>query len=174
MQCPYLVHKSTTTSAVRRARSSKLACCASSRETASAVVRSHVPRESRLVLGQAAAGTSHHSRAPKERDLSPVQCPCLTRGTTTASAARCARAASSSARTFPQETASTVARPRVPRESRPILGATAGTSHNSRTPKKRGLSPVQCPCLVHKPTTTSAARRARAASLRDAPPPERQ
>ena len=30
---------------------SKLACCASSRETASAVARSHVPREQQLILG---------------------------------------------------------------------------------------------------------------------------
>ena len=45
----------------------KLACCASSREKASAVARARVSRESRLRQVEAAAGTSHHDLAPKER-----------------------------------------------------------------------------------------------------------
>ena len=36
-------------------------------------------------------------------------------------------------------------------------------SHHGRAPKKRGLSPVQCPCLVRGPATASTARHACAA-----------
>ena len=50
VQWPFLVREATATSAARRARST-LACCASSRETASEVAHSRMPRESRLILG---------------------------------------------------------------------------------------------------------------------------
>ena len=49
-QCPCLAYGPSTTSAARRAHS-KFACYASSRETASAVARSRLPRKSGLVLG---------------------------------------------------------------------------------------------------------------------------
>ena len=48
---------------------SKLACCASSRETASAVVRSHVPRESRVILGDRSWHVAARPRAEGERPL---------------------------------------------------------------------------------------------------------
>ena len=52
--------------------------------------------------------------------------------------------------------------------------AAAETSYNGLAPKERGLSPTQWPCIVHKSTTTSAARRVRTATLHAAPPPLRQ
>ena len=54
------------------------------------------------------------------------------------------------------------------------MEATARTSHHGLAPKERGLPPVQCPFIARTPIKASAARRARAASLRVSPPPERQ
>ena len=54
------------------------------------------------------------------------------------------------------------------------LEAAAGTSHHTRAPKERRLSPVQRRSVGHGPTTTSAARRARAASSSAAPPVKTQ
>ena len=69
----------------------------------------------------ATAGTAHHSRAPKKRGLSLVQCPLVVRGSTTTSAAQRARGKLAYCAFF-RETASEVARSRVPRESRLLLG----------------------------------------------------
>jgi len=71
----------------------KLACCASSRETASAVARSRVPCESRLRKVEVAPGTSRHDLAPRERGLSSVRCPSIGHGATTTRAARRVRQA---------------------------------------------------------------------------------
>ena len=66
---------------------SKLECCASS-ETASAGARAlHETRGAGLAL-EAAAGTWHHGRAPKERGLLPTPCLPIGHGSTTTSAAR--------------------------------------------------------------------------------------
>ena len=54
------------------------------------------------------------------------------------------------------------------------LEATACTSHHGLAPRERDLPPMQYSSIVRAPITASAARRARAASLRVLPPPERQ
>ena len=55
-----------------------------------------------------------------------------------------------------------------------VREAAAGTSQHGLAPKERGLSLVQWPFIGHEPTTTSAVRRARAASARAGPtPPQR-
>ena len=111
---------------------------------------------------EAAAGVSHYHRVPKKRGSSPVQCPYLAHESNTTSAARRARGSKLKCCASSRETASAVVHPRVPRESRLIMGAhrwhVAPWPH---TDKERGLSPVQCPCLVNRPTTTNAARHAR-------------
>ena len=50
---------------------------------------------------------------------------------------------------------------------------TARTSHHGLAPEERSLSPVHHPVIMRKPITASAARRARAASSRILPSPER-
>ena len=74
-----------------------------------------------------------------------------------------------------RETGRTVARAHVPRGSwiRKI-DAAAGTSDHGLAPKKEGFPPVQCPFNGPGSTATSATRRARSASLRALPSPERQ
>ena len=103
-----------------RARS-KLETGAATRETASAVLRSRMPRETWLVL-ESIAGTSHHGHAPKGRDLSPMQCPSIGKlsdhnfhGTARARSKLETGAAS-------RETASALPRSLMQRESRLILG----------------------------------------------------
>ena len=82
---------------------SKLECCASYPETASAVARARACHaKSRLRKVEAAAGMSHHGLAPKERSRSPVQCPSIARKVTTTRAARRARTASSRATPPPE------------------------------------------------------------------------
>ena len=55
-----------------------------------------------------------------------------------------------------------------------VLEAVAGTSQHRLAPMESGLSTVQWPFALYDATTTSAARRARFASARAAPPPHRQ
>ena len=98
--------------------------------------------------------TSHHGRAPKERDPSPVQCYFVAYRSTTISAARRAQAALHEARGAG-----------LP------LEAAAKTSHHGRVLEERGLSPAQCPFDGQGPTTTSPTRRAQAATSSAAPPP---
>ena len=52
-----------------------------------------------------------------------------------------------------------------------LLEAALGTFEHGFSPKKRALSLVQCTFKGHEPATTSAARRARAASAGSVPPP---
>ena len=54
------------------------------------------------------------------------------------------------------------------------LEAAAETSHHACAPKERILPPVRRSSIGPKPTTSSAARRARPASLGAAPSPQRQ
>ena len=72
----------------------KRACCASSRETSSAVARSRERHAKAGCVFQIAAGTSQHGLAPTVSGLSPVQLPFLMHGPTTTSAAWRARVAS--------------------------------------------------------------------------------
>ena len=122
---------------------------------------------------EATARTSHHGLAPKKRGLPPLQCPLMARRTITTSATRRARA--TSLRVLP------------PPERQPpqwrlvtchvnagcVLEATARTLHYGLAPKEKGLPPVQCPFIPRMPIAASAARRARAASLRVSPPLKR-
>ena len=50
----------------------------------------------------------------------------------------------------------------------------AGACHLGLAQNKTGFSLLQCPSIGHEPTTTSAARRARAANALATPPPERE
>ena len=81
---------------------SKLECCASIPETASA--DAPVLRDTRGagLKFEVAAGTSHHGRAPKERAVSPVRHLSMRHEPITASAAPRAREASSRAASPPQ------------------------------------------------------------------------
>jgi len=94
---------------------------------------------------EAAAGTSHHGRAPKGRDCSIVQCPFIGHEPTTTSAAWRARTASSSgAPPPPRQRAS--ARVRCASSGAGMaLEAAAGTSHHGCALKGRGFSPAMCP-----------------------------
>ena len=128
----------------------------------------------RVVL-EATAGTSHHGRAPKERRLSPRQCPCIRHGRITNSATRRALAASLSTAPPPPETASSGApAPRKKRGNGWRLRAQLARPTVGARRKERALSSVQCPLNTHRPVTTSAAGRARAASSSVSPTPERQ
>ena len=82
---------------------SKLECCASSRETASAVVRLRVPRKSRLILGGRSWHVAPRPRAEGERPLAGAMPLSSARNTTTTSAARRARAPISSAAPSPEK-----------------------------------------------------------------------
>ena len=140
---PFDRHGPTTTSAARRARAaSSSAAPPPERQRAQARLRC-ATRGAGLAL-EAAAGTSHHGRAPKERGLSPVQCLYVAmtdhnqRGTARArSKLECCASS--------PETASAGAPALVTRGAGLALEAAAGTSHHGRAPKERGLSPAQCP-----------------------------
>ena len=103
-----------------------------------------------------------------------MQCPYMVQGATAASAARRARAAS--LRVLPlSETQPAQWRSRASHaKAGCALEVTARTSHHGLARKERGLPPVQCRSVVRRTTISSVARRARAASLRVSPPPERQ
>ena len=122
----------------------------------------------------AMAGTWEHGLAPKNGGLSLVQCPSIGHGATTASAARRARAASARAAPPPRESQRSGAQARYTRKPTREVDAAAGTWEHGLAPKKGGLSLVQCPSIGHGATTAGAARRARAASARAAPPPQRE
>ena len=118
--CPFVVYGPITTGAARRARS-KLACSASSRETAGAVARSLVPRESRLILGDRSWHVTPRPRAEGERPLAGAVPFCGARNDhnqrgTAHARSKLACCASS------RETASSVSRLRAPRESRLVIG----------------------------------------------------
>ena len=81
---------------IARARS-KLECCVSFPETASAGARALHDTSGAGLASDAAAGTSHHSRPSKKRGLSPTQCPFMGHTPTTTSTARRTYGVSSSA-----------------------------------------------------------------------------
>ena len=114
-----------------RARS-KLACCASSRETASAVARSRVPRESRLILGGRSWHDAPRPRAEGERPIAgAVDLPSAWNDHNKRDTAR-AHSKLAYCASF-RETASTVARSRVPREGQLIMGG--GSWHVAPRPR---------------------------------------
>ena len=75
----------------------KRACCASSRETASAVARSRALHAKAGCASEVAAGTSQHGLGPMKRDFSPVRWPYVGYTPTIISAAWRARVASARA-----------------------------------------------------------------------------
>ena len=173
VQCPFIARRPIATSAARRARA------ASSRvspppERQPAQWRSFACHANAGCALEATARTSHHGLAPKERGLPPVQCPFIARRPITASAARRARAASLRVSPPPERQPAQWRSCACHAKAGCALEATARTSHHGLAPKERGLPPVQCPFIARTPITTSAARRARAASSRVSTPPERQ
>ena len=157
----------------------KLAFCASSPETASAVVCSCARRARAGCVLEASAGhVAARSCTEEERRLADavrfhrVQIDYNQRDTTFMRR-KLACCASS------RERASAVARSRVrhAKESpvavcwRPLL---VGRSLQGLEPKERAFSLAQCPFIGHVPTTTIAVRRAGVASLRAVPPPQKQ
>ena len=173
VQCLFIVHGPITTSAARRARAESLRV-ALSPEKQRAQWRARVCHAKACCFLEAVAGMPYHGRAPKERGLSPVQCPGLVNGPTTTSAARRTRAESSRTALPPERQRAQWRARACHAKAGWFLKAVAGMLHHGRAPKERGLSPVQCPGRAHGPITTSAARRVRAESLRTALPPERR
>ena len=171
-QCHHIAHEPTTTSAARRARSSKLECCASSSETASA--GAPAPRDTRRWLGF--GGHNLHvtpqARAEGERPLAGAMPSDRSwadhnqRGT--------ARARNKLEYYASSPATLSAGAPRESRDAGLALETAASTSHHKRSKKERRLSPEQRRSVVHGPTPTSAARRARAATSSSAPPPKRQ
>ena len=152
----------------------KHACCTSSRETASALARTCARYAKARCALEAVAGTSHHGLAPKERGLSSVQWPCIGYEQTTTSAARRARVASTRAAPTPERQQAQWRARAFSTRNPAVLEAAGGTSHYGLAPNEKDVSPVRWTCMGYRLTTTSAAWRARVASMRAAPPPERQ
>ena len=108
---------------------------------------------------EASADTSHQGRAPKKNGPHAGTVPFIRHGPTTTSAARRARAVSSSA-------AAPLQRLRAParllrgmtRGAGLALEAAAVTTHHMRVPKERGVSPTQYRSAARELTTTSVAR----------------
>ena len=157
------------------AGSSKLACRASSREIASAVARSSVPRESRLILGGHYWHVAPRPRAEGERPLaSAVPCSAHEADHSQRSTAR-TRSSKLACCASPRKIASAVARSRVPRESRLILGGHRWqVVQQPRADGQRSLAGAASLPSAHGSTTTRVSRCTQAASSRAAPPPERQ
>ena len=129
---------------------------------------------SRLLVG-GRTGTSEHGLASKERGLSLVQRPSLGHDLSKTSAARRAQAASARAGPPPErESERSGAIACAHTRKRAVWETAAGSSQHGLAPKGGGLSLVQWPFIGHEPTTTSAARRARSASARAAPPLHRE
>ena len=156
MRRPPIRNGPTTGSAVRCARAaSSSAAPPPQRQRALARLR-RVTRGACLAL-EAAAGTSHHDRAPKERGLSPAQPPRIGYRPTLASAAQRAHR-SSRAAPPPKGQRAHAPAPREKRSTCLALETVAGTSHHGRALKERGLSPAQRPRIGYGPTLASAAQ----------------
>ena len=150
----------------------RLACCVTSRETASAVARARVPRESRLRVG----GHSSHaaSRSCAERERPSVDAVSFQNTYSDRSQRGTVRARGKLACLQPCE--------RQPAQWRLfachanascMLEATALASHHGLAPKERGLPPTKCRFVPIGTVTASAARRAHATDSRVVSPPER-
>ena len=146
----------------------KRAWCASSRERS---VRWHVRMCAHANAGYslgAAAGTSDHGRAPRERAVSLAQSPFIWHGPPPPSAEPRERFAIARGAPPPKREAcgGTYAQESC------LLEAAASTSEHGRAPRER-VSLAQWASVRHEPFATSAKQCARAASARGAPPPER-
>ena len=133
----------------------KLACCASSRETASAVTRPRVPRENQLILGGHSWHVAPRQRAEGERPLAgavPLLSAWTAHDQRSTAHARSKLACCASSR----ETKRSGGARACHASAGWFWEAGSGTSYHGRAPKERGLSPVQFPWLAHGPTTTSA------------------
>ena len=168
VQYLFTVRKSTTTSAAWRARAKRLRVSPTPGQWR--LFACHMNASSALEI---TARTSHHDLASEEIGLPPVQYPFLSRSTIATSAARPARAASSRVSPHPERTSAQWRLSACHVNAGCALKITARTSHHGLTLEERGLPPVQHPFIMRKPITASAARRARAASSRISPPPER-
>ena len=124
-----------------RARST-LTCCAASRETVSRVARSRVPREHRLILGGRSWYVTPRPRAEGERPL--VGATPLHGASTDQNQRGTARARSELAYcAASRETVARMARSRVPREHRLILGGRSWyVAPRRRTEGERPLAGV--------------------------------
>ena len=121
-----------------RARS-KLACCASFRETASAVARSRVPREQQLILGGRNWYVTPRPRAEVERPLAgALHLPSSSADSKQPGTARARSELACCASS--RETASAVARLRVICEHRLILGGR--TWYVAPRPRAEGERPL--------------------------------
>ena len=156
------------------ARAQQARVFTTSREIASAVGLASVPHEFRLRVGGHSSNVAPRS-CTEERGLPSVQCPFIFHSTRRDRSQRGTARARGKLVLPPPE--------RQPPQWRLsachvnagyALEATARTSPHGLAPKKRGLTPVQCPFKVRRLITSSVARRARAVSLRVLPPPERQ
>ena len=124
---------------------------------------------------EAAAGTSQHGRAPRERAVSLAQWDSIGQGTTPTSAARRAHAASARGAPPPErESARGCAYSCVHAQESLWLKAAASMSERCRAPREGTVSLAQWTSMGHEPTPTSAAQRVHAASARGARPPERE
>ena len=131
-----------------------------------------VPRECRLRVGDHSSHVAPRSCTGGERPPADAA-PFHMRRPITASAARRARAASLRCSATFRETACAVALVRVPRECRLRVGD--HSSHVAPRSCAEGERPAAgaAPFHMRRPITTSAARRARAASSRVSPHPKR-
>ena len=111
---------------------SKLECCVSSPETASAAAPApRKPRGAGLKL-EAAAGTSHHGCAPKERGLSLSQRPLVGSKQIKTSVARRVRSKAECCASFPDTESADAPASRELRGAGMKLEAAAGSSHHGR------------------------------------------
>ena len=143
------------------------------RDRQRSATRARLPRESRLCVSRRSWHVAPRSCAKGDRPLTGVVPFCsarIDRNQRGTACARCKRACFIISR----ETASTVARSRLSRESRLRVVGGRTTSHHGLAPTERGLPPVQCPFMARGPISTSAARRARAASAHAPSPPKGQ
>ena len=174
MQCPFIPRRPITTSAARRAHAAGLRV-SPPHESQPAQWRLRVGHaKTGCALLEGAARTSHHGLAPKERGPPPVRCPSISLRQITASAARRTRAASLRVLPPPERHPAQWRWRACHANAGCTLEVTARTSHHGLAWKERGLPPVQCPSIVRRPITASAARRARAATSHVLPPRERQ
>ena len=141
----------------------KLECCASSPETAKR------QRACAVLASEAAADTSHHGRAPKERGLSLAQC--SFHGHDRLQPARHGTRAKLECCASSPETASAGAS--APRDKRRWLGVGGCSWHVAPRARAEGERPLASAMSFngHEPTTTSATRREYAASTSAMPPP---
>ena len=148
-------------------------CFATSRETASAVALVRVPRECRLRVEGHSSHVEPRSCTEGERPLASVGSSYRSwadlnqRGTARARVKLALFATS-------REAASAVALARVPRECRlRVRGHSSHVAQQSFAERERPPAGA-VPSIAHTSITYSTARRARVASSRVLPPPERQ